>query len=346
MFFSAAGWWESLKGRREKAGAFLDTGIVTDVVRDQDAARRDNHLTPVATDQKYLCTSNNQCASGWACVGGECVPVADDSGTTGGTSGPGDCNLTEDGVLGTCPDIGGPDACQEAATPGSCATDLRGELCCSEERCCTYGSLSSPFPGVNCYCGPCPQPACTNYCDAYLKANGVPDISNGCSEGLEGNSCDSCSFCEFGSCSRLELDDAPCWCDGGKACNRSQSCLTCDTDPGSSDFGECKQAEEDCQECVTISHACCDSFSVPEFTYCQAFDAPGPGVVESARLYAAKLCREKYKDKCQNEDGTGEWCYDSGNQGIECHCNADCGTEDGCYYCEASGTCQLKSKCQ
>lgn len=305
-----SGWWNNYFDERSALAAeFRETGDLNNVVVNR------NKLDP--GNKVVGCTANSQCASGWACVGGRCQQVLDDSGTTGGVSGPGDCDITDqiDEEVTTCPTKnGGPDGCQEKPTCGDGSPDEGDpENCCSEERCCQYGSLSSPFPGVRCFCGPCPTYAeCSQFCDSYLKANGEP--GPGCKEFFNGNSCDSCTFCDT-NLTCQPLDDAPCYCDGGKECNKSESCLTCNTDPESPGFGDCEEDTVNCKECATIAHTCCAGNALPTFEYCQPKGSSGLSALEGGIEYAKKLCARKYGDTCCEPD---------------CHCHADCAEYEEC----------------
>lgn len=311
-----SGWWNRYyEQRSELAATFRETGEVNDVVVNGNGLEPGNKVVG--------CTANSQCGSGWACVNGRCQQVPDDSGTTGGISGPGDCDTTDeiDEELKECPSKdGGPDGCQENPTCGDGSPDEGDpDDCCSDERCCQYGSLSSPFPGVRCFCGPCPPYGeCSQFCDSYLKANGEP--GPGCQEFFNGNSCDSCTFCDI-SLTCQPLDDAPCYCDGGKECNKSEGCLTCNVDPESPSFGECEEDPISCKECVTIIHTCCVGTTLPEFQYCQPKGSLGLPIYESALEYAKKLCAQKYGDDCCEP---------------ECHCHQDC-PED--HECGTNGQC-------
>lgn len=188
------------------------------------------------------CTSSNQCASGWACVGGVCQPLPPGSGEAGDqASGPGLSPDCDPGNPNSPCNSGGPDACQQTPTCGD-RTDARE--CCGS-RCCYFGSASSPLPGVSCFCDECPPlPGCSSFCESYLKANG--EVGPGCTEGPNGNSCDSCTYCNGGKCDDLFIG-APCWC---KEPECGKDCETCDTTPGSPTLGECIFSESSCQICV------------------------------------------------------------------------------------------------
>lgn len=241
---------------------FLHTGAYSDVVK--NAPLNNDVTTSDSSSSSSIpstggCTSSSQCPSGYGCVNGVCIYLFPQQGPWGGSSGAGECD--QDQPDSPC-NQGGSDGCQSTPTCGDGAA-LPGSDCCGT-RCCRFGSASSPSPGVNCFCGECPElPGCNDFCASYLAANG--EAGAGCTEGDNGNSCDSCTFCDGGVC--VPLADAPCYCGDGSSggCGPTQACNSDSTSPN---FGECEDSD-DCQSCVTIQNIACPCGKIiPGFSIC------------------------------------------------------------------------------
>jgi len=241
------------------------------------------------------CTGSTQCPSGWACIDGICQQGGNSGGSGGGGNqgqpGPGGGDCDPDDPESPC-NTGGPGSCQQA--PG-CGDNEQATDCCGT-RCCSFGSSSSSRPGVHCWCGPCPPwPTCSDFCEAYLKANGEP--GPGCSEGRDGNSCDSCSYCQGGQCVKDLPSFTPCWCEGNE-CNGG-NCQKCETDPESRDYGECTLDASNCQQCATITNHKCPCgrlftgpVVLPPITVCKPYGAGGLLPINLAQQEAARRCNE------------------------------------------------------
>lgn len=277
---------------------------------------------------------------------------------------------------------GGPGACQQTPNCG----DTEGRDCCGT-RCCSFGSASSTRPGVHCWCSECPPwPTCSDFCEAYLKANGEP--GPGCAEGRDGNSCDSCSVCESGECVK-DTFSPPCWCEG-EGCN-TNGCYKCNTDPESFDYGDCEFDGSNCQQCATIRNHMCPCgrlftgpIILPDITVCKAYGAGGLLPINLAQQKAVEMCNELCKgepaDPCKPRCSTPVRCTDTGTGVLACKpgetqvgsiesggemcllCEAcdysglpdsckecDCNCNDDCPSCQlcgADGTCYPDPACE
>ena len=337
----------------QRANDFLRTGSFNDTVRNEGSntgswsrnvggGGNNNSLSTGSG-----CTGSSQCPSGWACVDGICQQMGSGGNQQQYSPGGGDCD--PDDPESPC-NSGGPGACQQ--TPG-CGDDSEARDCCGE-RCCSFGSASSSRPGVNCFCGPCPPwPGCTSFCSSYLKANGVP--GPGCTEGRNGNSCDACTECDGnvgGECQPLSIG-APCWCEG-EECNGG-ACQKCETDPESSDYGECSLDAANCQDCATItSYLCPCNVTLPPVTVCKPYGAGGLPAISLAQQEAAKRCQEECAttpDPCAPECTYHTRCTDTGTGVAAClEGEAQTGTlevgGETCVFCEKCDTSNLPDRCK
>lgn len=365
-------WW---KNRADKAESFLTSGVYNDVVRNrpfQTFTGRDEDGAP-EFDNLNGCTSSSQCPAGYACINGVCTFMNSSTETGGGQAGsPGDCGSTAPNSPSPC-NSGGPGSCQQ--TPSCGDGDPSGGQSCCGERCCSYGSLSSSRPGVYCWCGKCPPwPSCSSFCSGYLAANGTAGA--GCTSGGSGNSCDECSYCDFGAC-KEKIVGGPCYCNDGKSCLSAGPCYKCDDDPGSATFGQCVEDTPNCQECVTIqNHICPCGIVLDPFYVCLPLNYQGLATINVAQAEAVRRCEEVCPEndckapgcttitRCENapclenERQSGfiqvgdevcrlcesdcedlpERCEDC----CECHCHSDCGP---CEICAGDCTCAPDPAC-
>ena len=312
------------------------------------------------------CFSNSGCPSGYACVGGWCGR-ADGSG---GPEAPGGQGSGPGGRPGQCPDgpdspcnNGGPDSCQ---TTPNCGEVPREDECCGQDRCCTFGSLSSFRPGVTCQCGECPTPSCTSFCDYALKSFGSESAD------CKGSSCDTCSECRYGQCEQITDGTAPCFCSGATACGDCEKCIT---DSESINFGDCEflPYETNCQTCQTsYNYYCgCGKYLDVPVIACVPY---GGNAWPEVHAKAAKLCEGACEPrKCEGSSNC--FFYDSGDTGMptcgegktqtgvietdkgicvvceecepdtECECsmNSDCGH---CEVCGSNCKCQPDTGCE
>jgi len=345
-----------------RANDFLRTGRANDTLRNYndgfstvDAAGNWIGGTQGGSDnlgQGGPCTSSSQCPSGWACVDGICQLMNNSGGGSAGGGGPsqqpspgggGDCNPNDPNS--PC-NSGGPGSCQQA--PGCGGDDARD--CCGT-RCCSFGSASSSRPGVHCWCSECPPfPTCSDFCASYLSANG--EKGPGCSEGTDGNSCDSCSYCFAGQCE--PVSNAPCWCGDGDSCNTG-ACYKCDTNPDSSNYGDCAIDPSGCQQCGTIrNHLCPCNRILPDITVCKPYGEGGLSPINLAQQEAAKRCDEECKtepDPCAPKCSQSSYCSDIGTGSTTC---PDGTTQVGwmqvgentCVFCEKCDTSSLPDSCK
>lgn len=337
--------WNQADASR-KANDFLHTGAYSDVVKN---APLNNDVTTSGSSSVPStggCTSSSQCPSGYGCVNGVCVYLAPQQGPWGGSSGAGECD--QDQPDSPC-NQGGSDGCQSTPTCGDGAA-LPGSDCCGT-RCCRFGSASSVNPGVSCFCGECPElPGCNDFCASYLAANG--EASAGCTEGENGNSCDSCTFCDGGVC--VPLPDAPCYCGDGSSggCGPTQACNSDSTSPN---FGECEDSD-DCQSCVTISLIACPCGKIiPGFRICDKCGTNINQLKAKAQAEQKKRCNaacsptgdEDDDDKCVPTSGevVNYCCYEG--QGCSEIPACPAGTTEigivesggyGCRQCQVHGT--------
>ena len=337
----------------QRANDFLRTGSFNDTVRNEGSntgswsrnvggGGNNNSLSTGSG-----CTGSSQCPSGWACVDGICQQMGSGGNQQQYSPGGGDCD--PDDPESPC-NSGGPGACQQ--TPG-CGDDSEARDCCGE-RCCSFGSASSSRPGVNCFCGPCPPwPGCTSFCSSYLKANGVP--GPGCTEGRDGNSCDACTECDGnvgGECQPLSIG-APCWCEG-EECN-GDACQKCETDPESSDYGECSLDAANCQDCATITNYLCPcNVTLPPVTVCKPYGAGGLLAINLAQQEAARQCQEvcaARPDPCAPECTNHTRCTDIGTGVAAClEGETQTGTlevgGETCVFCEKCDISNLPDSCK
>lgn len=312
-------WWNDNESQAER---FLKTGTYNDLVRNRPSYSSNNN-----NGSSNGCTSSSQCGANFACVGGQCVRM-DAGGNNGQVNYPGQCD--SDDPTAPC-NAGGPNSCQQTPTPCGSDTSRDDARDCCGTRCCSFGSASSTRPGIHCYCGECPPwPTCSSFCEAYLKANG--EKGPGCSEGRDGNSCDSCTHCASGQCVPNLSNFTPCWCDDGNECS-TKDCQRCQTDPEKEDYGECYFEEEGCQKCASIvNHLCPCGKVLSPITVCQPYNGGGLLPINQAQQQAAEQCAEL----CKNDDECPP---------VECHCHDDCGDDD-CSICDEEGTCQPNPACE
>jgi len=324
---------------------------------------------PTGSGGTASCHSSTQCPSGYACVNGQCTPMSAGGQNQQNSAGQ-DCD--PDDPNSPC-NTGAPGACQQTANCG----DTDGKDCCGT-RCCSFGSASSSRPGVHCWCSDCPPwPTCSDFCEAYLKANGEP--GPGCSEGVDGNSCDACNYCQSGQC-RPTTFSPPCWCEGSE-CNAG-NCEKCQKESDKADFGECVFDGSNCKQCATIrNHLCPCNRILPDITVCKAYVEGGLPPINLPQQEAARRCEEECAkpDPCEPKCSSVTRCTDTGTgvaaclegetqtgtlqaggetcvfcqkcntedlpescKDCDCNCHDDC---PDCQLCGADGTCQPDPKC-
>lgn len=357
---------------------FLRTGQYNEVVRNAPEG-----TTGGDSDFSKLnaCTSSSQCPAGYACVGGVCTRISfSGTGGSGQYNSAGNCNQNSPYPNDPC-NSGGPSSC---STTPSCENNPKNPLpeeCCGK-RCCSYGSLSSLTPGVNCYCGDCPpypdQKKCSIFCSGAGSALGDPSTM-GCNAD---NSCTICEECDFFSRQCEQKTNGPCFCEGSEC----DQCGKCDSNAESADFGLCYFPAGVCSSCKTcpeLKCPCGESYAAK--TYCNKVGPGGVGnaagnnvtlVPDPEAACAARQCSdpsECCKGNCTTRsycDGAppacpeGYDCTDAGSlsgNGSNCSFRIECdgnvpdeckecvpGEEGGCgacEYCDNDGTCQKDPQC-
>ena len=325
-------WWD--RDQVTKANQFLATGQLSDVV--MNAPLNNDPTDPGSSDFSKLggCSGSYECPAGYACVQGVCTRMGPNPPSIQSSAGAGDCD--QENPNSPC-NKGGPGSCSQTPNCGD-IPEPRPDDCCGKKRCCRFGGLSSSFGGgVQCFCGDCPELSkCNDFCSAYVSANG--EEGAGCKSGSSGNSCDECSYCQFGQCQPLPL--APCHCNGGQSCNTG-GCEKCQIDRDEPFFGSCTSSLLDgCQICTSISNYKCPCNKVIGST--TACTPAGQGFGSSASLAGrkvAKTCAVICDNPCTDvSKGTlPEECKD-----CDCNCHNDCGE---CEICGSDGTCQPDPTC-
>lgn len=225
------------------------------------------------------CRSSSECASGYACSGGKCVPINGSKPSADGTlsgcggTGGGPCNSLTDTNVGV--QAGGdasmvygdvvvtqggvsqgfywePVRSADGCTISGCKlTSCGGEngSDCPGNRYCRYYA-----GGVQCACGDPPPRACSSFCDAHHASTG--ETAGGC----EGQTCDECQECDgnyfsstYGQC--IDRSGGPCHCDPDSLppCVKCTENGTTETDTSCS---ECYTVFKDCS-CGTVEKTCC-----------------------------------------------------------------------------------------
>jgi hypothetical protein len=252
--------------------------------REQEEKRRQEEeetqrLEELKKDQsRTRCYDSEQCASGFACVGGKCVYVdptgaTGDGGTAGcgagvgGSGGSGGGGTGGSGCGGPAASSGGSSATVSiqacsTSSAGSCL-GLRGSAggggggggsSCGK-RCCSCGTN-----GCTCYEGECPPqpPTCSRFC---TEADGLGANVMSCGP----KECDICHYCDDLVSPPVCREDQPgadcrCGyqCPGCMQCSFAGNCLikNCPSPPNPPEEAPSNQCEPECRDtevCVTNS---------------------------------------------------------------------------------------------
>ncbi|WGL30749.1 hypothetical protein SCRES3_gp92 [Synechococcus phage S-CRES3] len=262
-------WWSnwgssSSEAQQAAASNFLATG---------------NIGTPIGGTQ---CRGSAECASGYACSGGRCVPINGQTSSDGTLSGcggegggpcdsltgnnvgvkaSGDSGFVYGDVVKTVNGVStgyqwepvyAADGCTIAGCKlGACGTENASD--CPGGRYCRYDQNGN----VNCSCGEPPARTCTVFCDSYQASFG--DSAAGCSD----KGCDECTTCDgnyfsstYNTCTPIN-GSTPCQCEPEKipacfACNENGTLV-----PDDSNCSQCFTTSLDCGCGVTIERTCC-----------------------------------------------------------------------------------------
>jgi hypothetical protein len=301
--------------------------------REQEEKRRQEEeetqrLEELKKDQsRTRCYDSEQCASGFACVGGKCVYVdptgaTGDGGTAGcgagvgGSGGSGGGGTGGSGCGGPAASSGGSSATVSiqacsTSSAGSCL-GLRGSAggggggggsSCGK-RCCSCGTN-----GCTCYEGECPPqpPTCSRFC---TEADGLGANVMSCGP----KECDICHYCDDLVSPPVCREDQPgadcrCGyqCPGCMQCSFAGNCLikNCPSPPNPPEEAPGNQCEPECRD----TEVCATNSSTGEVT-CSTVQQCGDLPAE------CELC--------------------------DCNCNNEC---PDCYICNSAGKCVTDPSC-
>lgn len=324
--------WEKGKGWTDRWGSSKTVGGVDPTSADQtisDPFEFDSGDKSLQRSEGS-CRVSSDCASGFACMGSECVKV-DASSQGGGGAAAGNSSvsagsncgvLTPAGNTPTAPcggPTGGSPGSYTCTKPGCGGTGEsgggagNGNECCGTTytRCTAGGCLSQCVPFENTVNQP------NEFCSEYFRANG--SYGPGCNAN---NTCSECSDYDpfTRSCVPRTDPGAPCYCGGGCPAG-----LTCEKDPSSPDFGKCVtgNAVRECGCTYT-----CPCGKTLQTTYRQPLLGEGPG----AQLACPTACRQFLAKACDDfcPDEPKDACAASPSNPclINCSCqtrSADCG---------------------
>lgn len=337
-------------------GWFDKRNILQDVENQQQALGGDSSTSR----GQVSCVSTKQCGSGFACIDGICEKL-DTGSDQSGIDTAGDCNSGGGGGSSLCGS--GSRACSDNA---SCGGSDPPTECCGQGVKFRIFNLETYKLETS-----CDEPGdCNPFCSASFAALGV--MPTGC-EGKDPclSACEYCGldfkrngrFCQKSTITQT----TPCYCDNGARCGH---CESCDSNPGSSKYGQCYSTDQDrCQQCITKdNHYCCGK-NVGPITACSGGGKTAKSVL---RDMIAASCTEtcdncetsRYESYCSDSpnydqmpdrdnlpNGTtqtgylnfhsaGVECYffkieDRSNceecsTTLECHCHDDCGPGQTC----------------
>lgn len=277
------------------------------------------------------CEDSDECASGFACVGGDCVKV-DSTGTSSragnsASSAGSNCQVTT--PAGNTPDApcggptGGSPGSYTCTKPGCGGTGGTGGGAGNSTECCgaTYtrcdagGCLSQCVPFENTTDNP------NDFCTQYFRANG--SYGAGCTPS---NTCSECSDYDPVTRSCVPRTDAgaPCYCQGVNCL----SGLKCERDQSSADFGKCVRDDEN-----TFTQCACQYTCPCGKTLQTNFRQP---VIPEGQSGAVKACptacREYLAAACDDfcPPAPKDPCVDSPSEPCLTNCScqvryADCG---------------------
>ena len=266
----------------------------------ENAKREEEEKQLVTQQSKTSCSTSEQCASGFACIGGRCAQ-ADPTGATaeGGAAGCGTgvgSGSTSGGGNGNA-GCGGPAASSGAGGRSSSSVGIFGCGSASAGNCapirgisgsngsggggggggyCGVTCCSCSADGCFCYDGPCPElpEECSPFCSESWSG-GAPAL--GCNED---NSCGNCEYCGSDGECHPEIGTVDCRCGyicpGCDECGVSGNCLrkNCPVQPMPPDPPQlpeecdcnCHNDCGECQYCASSGICKADPTCVPEPT--------------------------------------------------------------------------------
>lgn len=306
------------------------------------------------------CRSSQDCASGFACVGGKCVQKSSQESPDGGSTcgegtGGGGCNVTVtqgmteqdaanrgfswSGGVGTKSFQWVPIYAADGCTVTGCSLSSCGggndnePDCPVGQRSCRYDAYGT----VNCFCGPPEPQGCSRFCTNYYKS--VGEIAPGCDD----LTCDECEYCDYifvsatGECKPLG-GGAPCHCDPGSV----PACYKCNKNGVVvEDFGNCF-------ECVTINNFDCGCDISLSKTCCQPYGTPGLTLMNKCQIELAEQCAEECPpgatDPCAGDCITKTICQPGSCPAVPPNEPGKRNTQTGCIEAGGEG-CTLYTEC-
>lgn len=313
------------------------------------------------------CRSNNDCGSGFSCIGGWCTNPYNDRGA----SNPGDCGPDQPNT--PCKET----FRRECSQPGSgCYEDKLKEDCCGNRTCGRVGSGK-----VICTCDDDDSrlQACSKFCTSFSQANGKD--GPGCSDGITCGECFSCTslggqsrpICQ----SKSSFDNPPCWCSAGGGCASGQSC--------NRTTGECEDSDNKAYCYTSLNFSCREGGESYNVKVCRPTSSAAQAAYNST---LKSLCDKELgddnntgdeSDPCKGDcqsvttEGSippacppGSSCKETGNisgggksytiteicdkTDVPDSCkDCDCNCDDQCGYCQAcseSGQCVPDPGCE
>lgn len=205
------------------------------------------------------CTSSNQCASGYACVGGVCEQHLP-SNPNGSVAGCGDINAQP--IEQRCCVKSSSQDIKACTSPGcssercSPITDCKGNVVCRYSsgkivcECCGKNDNrpgSRPGGGGGSGGGGGTGASCDPFCDNFWKTIALPNLDS-----CANKTCSECGVCGDGNlCEPTNCGQGPCWCD--KSC--IPPCQYCAVN------GEIYNDTQNCGYCYTVYKECsCGEF--------------------------------------------------------------------------------------
>lgn len=266
--------------------------LVDSTAPDQSEQNQQDGVIPVNVG----CLESLDCATGYACVNGECEvmsPIGSDQ-----ISGAGDCELPDaDLPINPCKEEGG---CWEP----TCGEDVGEEP--GEKTCCggTVYSGYLPSMGVNPLgdpvviqtwtesCEPLKR-ECDQYADSWFKSTGELAFGYDDAEMICG-SCDECL--QGGICVPYSPSFAPCYCNYGVCKDERGPCYDCDFETG-----DCLETCDGCAaQCNQLFTCNCDPLSQVRQALGSFNPCTDSGCWEATTEFIQDYCKKNFP--CKNDD--------------------------------------------